>query len=125
MVAIKLLAAASLLAASSMAWVWPLPEKMEIGESVLTVRNGFDIDIKAKSGKDILRKAVKRYNKIIFNKGEFGELLHPVTQTVYAIPTTNVPIHEPIGPAKTIRIKGLLINVNGKDTSLNLDTDEL
>ncbi|ORY04213.1 N-acetylhexosaminidase [Basidiobolus meristosporus CBS 931.73] len=107
-----------------MAWVWPLPEKMEIGESILTVRHGFDIDIEAKSGRDILRRAVKRYKKIIFNTGEYGDLLHPVTKTVFPTPTPNVPIHEPIPEAKTTRIKGLVIRVNGKNTDLNIETDE-
>ncbi|KAK9663782.1 Glucosamine-6-phosphate isomerase (Glucosamine-6-phosphate deaminase) (GNPDA) (GlcN6P deaminase), partial [Basidiobolus ranarum] len=125
MVAIKLLTTISLLAATSMAWVWPLPAKMDVGHNIIRLsRNELDISIKAPAGADILERAVHRYKKLIFTKGEFSSLLNPVEKTVFPIPTTSVPVHQLAPKGKYPTLTGLSIQVSGHNTKLNLDTDE-
>ncbi|ORY00077.1 hypothetical protein K493DRAFT_406015 [Basidiobolus meristosporus CBS 931.73] len=125
MVAIKLLTSISLLAATSMAWVWPLPEKMDIGKNIVRLSNHeFGVSIKACDGKDILERAVRRYKKLIFTKGEYGALLNPVAKTVFPTPTTSVPTHALAPKGKYPLLTHLNIQVSGGNTKLNLDTDE-
>ncbi|KAK9679872.1 hypothetical protein K7432_016128 [Basidiobolus ranarum] len=70
MVAIKLLTTISLFAVSSLAWVWPLPAKMDVGNTIIRVdKFNLGFSIKASVGSDILERAVERYKKLIFIEG--------------------------------------------------------
>ncbi|KAK9761433.1 Glucosamine-6-phosphate isomerase (Glucosamine-6-phosphate deaminase) (GNPDA) (GlcN6P deaminase) [Basidiobolus ranarum] len=125
MVAIKLLSTISLFAASSLAWVWPLPAKMDVGNTIIRVdKFNLGFSIKAPAGSDILERAVERYKKLIFIEGEYGSLLDTVEKTVFPTPTTSVPTQAPAPKGTSAILTGLSIVVNGTDTKLNLDTDE-
>ncbi|KAK9763224.1 Glucosamine-6-phosphate isomerase (Glucosamine-6-phosphate deaminase) (GNPDA) (GlcN6P deaminase), partial [Basidiobolus ranarum] len=125
MIAIKLLTSISLLVSSSLAWVWPLPHRMDIGHNIIHLdHNNLDISIKAPVGADILERAVDRYKKLIFIKGEFGSLLNTVDKTTFPTPTTSVPT-QALGPKGNFPLLSALeIRVSGSDIRLDLDTDE-
>ncbi|ORY00073.1 hypothetical protein K493DRAFT_299059 [Basidiobolus meristosporus CBS 931.73] len=108
-----------------MAWVWPLPEKMDIGKNIVCLSSQeFDFSIRADAGKDILERAISRYKKLVFTKGEYGALLNPVVQTIFPTPTTSVPTHALAPKDKYPLLTHLDIQVSGGNTKLNLDTDE-
>ncbi|KAK9762014.1 hypothetical protein K7432_012636 [Basidiobolus ranarum] len=106
MVGVKLLTSISLLATSTMAWVWPMPQQMDVGSGILRLDKRLRIDFETPCDSDetyygnyvthcedydILRNAVRRYRKLIFNKGEFGNQLDTVSELVFPIPVTSVP----------------------------------
>ncbi|ORY00072.1 hypothetical protein K493DRAFT_279099 [Basidiobolus meristosporus CBS 931.73] len=98
---------------------------MDIGKNIVRLSNHeLDVSIKAGAGKDILERAVRRYKKLIFTKGEYGALLNPVAKTVFPTPTTSVPTHALAPKGKYPLLNRLSIQVSGGNTKLNLDTDE-
>ncbi|KAK9762947.1 Glucosamine-6-phosphate isomerase (Glucosamine-6-phosphate deaminase) (GNPDA) (GlcN6P deaminase) [Basidiobolus ranarum] len=139
MVGVKLLTSISLLATSTMAWVWPMPQQMDVGSDILRLDERLRIDFETPCNSDqtyygnyvthcddynILRNAVRRYRKLIFNKGEFGNQLDTVSETVFPIPVTSVPSLPPQPRGDYRFINRLFIKVKEDNLRLQLDTDE-
>ncbi|ORX80469.1 hypothetical protein K493DRAFT_242670 [Basidiobolus meristosporus CBS 931.73] len=108
-----------------MAWVWPLPQKMEVGNDILRLDDSFWIHYNAPyETHAIIRKAIHRYKKLIFNKGEFGDQLDTVNATVFPAGKTSIPELPPQPMGWYPSMNRLVINVEDSSLRLQMDTDE-